>query len=479
MFATSIITILGIVLGFSQAGGASDDWHTVVIDEADETAAIRDRSIVRTGDIVRFQMFAFTREAVAVEFSDQEAIETHFSFVELEYNCKTLAHRRIRYGAVNALDMSIEHSETVKEDWAGATWWPFAGYACSWRADGTTSFPRYPSALEFARAAAGLQAQAAARDQDGADGTSTRRTSGFTIGGIDPADCSTPELRGAAALDIDESEIENGSKMSVSMLAQAKLQHVNSICASLMVLSGLDPLAEPDLIPTRYWYALSFHQCKSSWNGTCESTGAFTVPEGFQICSKTYKQDGSGREYRLELTPGDWIEDGTTPLKFRTYNLRMFSSGGGAIFDQTSANIKVSDLWITFLSDRLDTEQRSKRGCDMPQKPAPAPKPVKPDPALPYVQNKFAFPTPSAVDRFHVIMTAPTGGQSRTHYIIEVFDSFIDNRWERYREGVEVMGPGDIRDWEVHKYHATCWRFRSQYLTASGWRAGVSYSQKC
>lgn len=476
----ALITILSFPHSFSVGGGASDDdTYTVVIDRADETAAIRDRSISRTGDVVKFEMVVISSEAVSVEFLSQEPISTHFTFVEMEYNCKTWASRPLRHGTLNAVDMSIERSETLKEDWSGRAWRPFTAYACSPEPRPAGQRLRYPDASAFARAASGLREAATAQDRASQDAPPTRERAGWTIDGIDPADCQTPELRRAAVTDIDKSTIANAGKMGRAMLADALLQRVNVTCASLLVLNGNDPFSDPDIIPTRYWYALDDQECKSKWNGTCETTGRFYVPSGYQLCNKTYHQEGRGYEYKVEFTPSDWIEDGASPPKFRAYDLRMYSNGGYRVFNKKSAKIKVSDLWITFISDKLDNAQRKKRGCEMPNKPAPPPKPTLPPAALPFVRSIISFPPTPKTENFRIVMVTPTGGRSRTHYIVEYFDPNVWNRWMEDSQDTINQGPGDRWEYGPIRFGATCWRFRSEYWTPQGWRPGLSYSQKC
>jgi len=476
----TLIAILSFPHSFSVGRVASDDdTYTVVIDRADETAAIRDRSIVRTGDVVKFEMVVISSKTVRVEFSSEQPITTHFTFVEMEYNCKTWASRPLRHGALNAVDMSIERSETLNEDWSGRAWRPFTAYACSPEPRAAGQRLRYPDALAFARAASGLREAAIARDRASQDDPPAQERSVLSIYGIDPDDCQTPELRRAAVTDIDKSTITNAGKMSRAMLADALLQRVNEACASLMVLNGGDPFSDPDIIPTRYWYALNHQECKSKWKGTCETTGRFYVPSGYQLCNKTYHKDGSGYEYRVEFTPSDWIEDGASPPKFRAYDYRMYSSGGYRVLNQTSANIKMSNLWITFISDKLDNAQRRKRGCEMPNKPAPPPKPTPPPSALPYVRSNISFPPTSKTENFRMVMATPAGGRSMTRYIVEYFDPNVWNRWMEDSKDTISQGPGDTWEYGPIRFGATCWRFRSEYWTPQGWRPGVSYSQKC
>lgn len=476
----TLIAILSFLLSFSGGGVEADgDTYTVVIDQVDETAAIRDRSIVRTGDVVKFELIAFSSEAVSVSFSDQEPLTTNFTFIEMEFNCKTWAARPLRHGALNAVDMLIERSEMLDEDWSGRAWRPFTGYACSQEPRAAGSRPRYPDALAFARAASGLRHAALERARASQDVPPSERA-GLEIHGVRPADCLTLELRRAAVTNFDKSTIPNANKMSRAMLTDALLQRVNETCASLMVLDGHDPFSDPDIIPTRYWYALDFKECKSTWDGTCEATGSFSVPTGYQLCNKTYEEEGRGYEYLpVEFTPRDWIEDGASPPKFRKYDFRMYSSGGGRILNKTSANIKLSNLWITYISDKLDNVQRKKRGCELPNRPAPPPKPTPPPSPLPFVQNNISFPPTPKSEQFRLVMTTPAGGRSMTHYVVEYFDPHVWNRWMLDLEETRSMGPGDTWDYAPIRYGATCWRVRSEYWTPSGWRPGRSYSRKC
>jgi hypothetical protein len=230
----------------------------------------------------------------------------------------------------------------------------------------------------------------------------------------------------------------------------------------------------------RYWLAIERAECKAKWNGTCLSTGRIEVPDGYQICDVSFNVDSRGYEARFTTTPAKWL-DGESPEKFRAYDIQLYSSGGYRVLNQQSANIKVSDLRVKFMSDRLDNAERRKRRCAMPTKPEPPPpQPIPSTPTeLPWAPSSVDFIPGRSLEHLRVVMTTPTGSKNTTHIIIEYFDPLVWNRWKLHREDVISMGPGDHWDHHAFGKDATCWRVRTAYMTSTGWKPGRSYSPAC
>jgi hypothetical protein len=474
LVSLGLIIFLTSFVAFSQ----NNDRYTVLSDKSTESLAIRENSISFNGDIVKFEIINVLDKAVTNDLPGLGKVTSNAFVVELECNCKSWEFRIIRAGILSSSDMSVRYGEPLNEKWRKPSWDSYGPYACS-ESRSTRTRTSFPDAASFLKAAPGLR-KAAKERADLAALNDKPEDGALDPLDLDPSACKSAASRRQAALRFSDSMITDSSKMTPAMLSEAKFQHVNWICSTNIFVAGGDPFKEPEMIPTRYWYAFENKECQSDWNEKCLATVIFSVQEGFQICNKIFENSMRGRETSLTFTPSDWIPDDPSKTKFRALEMKMFSSGGGAVLDRTSANVKVSNVWITYVSDKLDAAERKRRGCEVLTREAPSPVPTPtPQTDLPYAQNHFSFPATPKRENFRVIMTTPVGMRNQTHLIIEYFDPHVWKAWKVDSEPRVIMGPGDIQDYAPIRFGATCWRIKSEYMTENGWRVGTTYSQPC
>ena len=207
----------------------------------------------------------------------------------------------------------------------------------------------------------------------------------------------------------------------------------------------------------------AYIDCKVEYNQHCSAPIVLSAPAGYQICRVIYSVASNRGDTRLFFNPADWLTPAFGRTGFRTYQMTFRADGSGAIFDQVGAHLKIEDVSLDVVSDRLTWQERRERGCDIPDREPPKPPVLVTNPTGKLAQNEITRIPGATSERFRVVMRNPGTATNRTYYEIFVFDPFWGKE-RLFQSDVVVLNPGDRWDYEFHKYGAQRWRFESRLI---------------
>ena len=122
---------------------------------------------------------------------------------------------------------------------------------------------------------------------------------------------------------------------------------------------------------------------------SCEEKILLKADDQFQMCKVKYSMSSErGHSKGIKLTPKLWFEDDTeVPARFRAYEMKLWS-GGDHSMGGSGANIKIKDVFVQFIHESYNNNDRIAAGCHVP--PSPKAKTV------PKTDSKDNLPTTSS-----------------------------------------------------------------------------------